>query len=491
MIRNVVRVSAAQLTVPVSAEAVTLVRRNPRLTVVKTAEPRTATRLGETIAYRVNVLNAGNTRLTALVVVDALVPMSACAPIAQGGTLLPGQNTVCTGSHVISQADLDAQVPLVNTVTVDSAETAPVQAMATVNVVHAAALEVDKQASVGEVSRAGTQIRYTITARNGGNAVLHNVRVTDPTLTGALDCAPVAQGGELQPGQSTVCTAVYTVSQSDMNAGAALVNVASVETSEAGPVRAMATVAVVQQPSFTVQKQADRVSVNATGQRITYTVRVENTGNVDLTSVNVRDRMLGLTLQCNGGSGSEIAVLPTGQSATCTGFYIVTQRDMNAGSALVNVVSVNANEFGPVTARVTVAVDQVRTLRASKFANVTSVSAAGQRILYTVQASNTGTVDLAGFAVVDTRIPVLSCAPIEQGTVLPVGGSTSCVGVYTTTQQDMNTGTSLVNVASVSGGGVVVLANSTVQVRAVKSFQVTKSADRATVEEAGQKITYR
>ncbi len=146
-----------------------------------------------------------------------------------------------------------------------------------------------------------------------------------------------------------------------MNGLKAIVNTASVQTSEAGPVRALVTTTILAQPSFTVQKSADRTTVTGAGQRITYTVQLRNTGNVDLTNVNVNDAMLGATLQCPG-----TVLLVSQPVMTCTGGYVVTQADMNAGADLVNVVTVNTNQFGPRTASAVVTVTQTRSLRAVK-----------------------------------------------------------------------------------------------------------------------------
>ena len=81
-----------------------------------------------------------------------------CAPVPQGGSLPVGETTVCTGSKLVTQAILDAAVPITNQATVTTLQSGANMAMAVVNVAQAAMLTVTKRASVGQVDRAGQVI---------------------------------------------------------------------------------------------------------------------------------------------------------------------------------------------------------------------------------------------------------------------------------------------------------------------------------------------
>ncbi len=60
----------------------------------------------------------------------------------------------------------------------------------------------------------GGTIDYTFTVTNTGNQTLTAITVADP-LTGPVDCP----AGSLPPGQHVECTASYTITQADLDAG--------------------------------------------------------------------------------------------------------------------------------------------------------------------------------------------------------------------------------------------------------------------------------
>ena len=95
--------------------------------------------------------------------------------------------------------------------------------------------------------------------------------------------------GILDVGETWIFEASETVSQGQIDAGDALTNVATVTTAETDPVTAEETVTVAQAPGIALDKTADRDVVTATGQTVTYTYTVENTGNVSLNDVTIVD----------------------------------------------------------------------------------------------------------------------------------------------------------------------------------------------------------
>ena len=70
-------------------------------------------------------------------------------------------------------------------------------------------------------------VTYTFTGHNTGTVTLPNVSVTDP-MTGlsAIGCTPTAPA-TLAPGADIGCTATYTVTQADVDAGS-IANTATV-----------------------------------------------------------------------------------------------------------------------------------------------------------------------------------------------------------------------------------------------------------------------
>ena len=86
---------------------VTPVPQTSALTIEKTAGTPSGNTAGSTIGYSFLVTNTGNVTLTGIVINDT--QLSAAASCA-ATTLAPGANTTCTGSHTITQAEVNAGV---------------------------------------------------------------------------------------------------------------------------------------------------------------------------------------------------------------------------------------------------------------------------------------------------------------------------------------------------------------------------------------------
>ena len=64
---------------------------------------------------------------------------------------------------------------------------------------------------------------------------------------------------------------------------------------------------------------------------------------------------------------------------------------------------------------------------------------AGDRIVYTLTATNAGNVTLTGVTIVDPKLGTLACTPSQPATLAP-GAQIVCTGSYTLTQADLNGG---------------------------------------------------
>ena len=97
-------------------------------------------------------------------------------------------------------------------------------------------------------------------------------------------------------------------------------------------------------PDLLIINDADVGRVNAAGDVITYTILVQNNGNVTLTGVNVHDQLTGLN--------KLVGTLAPGASTILTTTYTVKQSDIDNqgladGSAdgnISNVATVTSNE---------------------------------------------------------------------------------------------------------------------------------------------------
>src|SRR5690606_37446736 len=79
----------------------------PAISIEKTAGIPTGQSQGATITYTFLVTNTGNVTLTGIVVDDAQLDAPAVCPVT---TLAPGASTTCTGTHTITQAEVNAGV---------------------------------------------------------------------------------------------------------------------------------------------------------------------------------------------------------------------------------------------------------------------------------------------------------------------------------------------------------------------------------------------
>ena len=173
----------------------------------------------------------------------------------------------------------------------------------------------DANAAPGLIVAAGTTLSFTYEVSNVGNSVLNNVTVTDDKGL-AVTCPSTV----LAIGASMICTAVGPAPAAGQytNVGTAT------GTPPTGPPLtssdpANAFVAV---PAIDITKFVNGADANTapgldvvTGAAITWTYRVENTGNIDLVNVKVTDDK-GVAVDC-GGSNT-IALLKPGEVKSCS-----------------------------------------------------------------------------------------------------------------------------------------------------------------------------
>ena len=241
----------------------------------------------------------------------------------------------------------------------------------------------------------GDTIPYSFLVTNTGNTALTQVAVDDPLIAAANDTI-TCPTTTLAPGDSTTCTASYTVTASDVAAGEVR-NTATAHGVDphGGTVPSTPdstnTPVVPVTPAITVVKSADVSSVDHAGQVVTYTFAVKNTGNVALTQVQVAEQTFS-----GRGPLSDVAcpsdVLLPGKSEVCTATYTVTAQDLT-GQTLSNTA-------------VAVGVPPSRT-------PVTSTKSTS-----TVRTVAIGASVATGGSVTDVRAPLAPLAPL-----LGIGGA--------------------------------------------------------------------
>lgn len=219
-------------------DASVTVQRSPGLTLEKSAEPAAVAAAGEVVTYTFEVRNTGNVTLTDLQLTDELPGLApvTCAPVAVGGTLLPGRSTTCTAALEVTQAHVDAGEPIENVAVVTATPPAGLEPPTATDAVtvapppHAPAVGLSKSADPRTVATAGEEVEFSFTVTNTGNVTLRDVTVTDP-LAGLsdVDCGDGTNViASLAPEAEAHCAATYVVTRDDIARGE-VVNTATVE----------------------------------------------------------------------------------------------------------------------------------------------------------------------------------------------------------------------------------------------------------------------
>ena len=192
-------------------------------------------------------------------------------------------------------------------------------------------------------------------------------------------------------------TQTYTITQADVDAGSVLNTATAAGLFGSTPVSDTddETVTGTQTPELTVTKTAAPNTYTAAGDIITYTILVENTGNVTVTAIAVTDPLTGLS--------QTIASLAPGASQSFTQTYTITQADVDAGSVLNTATAAGLFGSTPVsdTDDETVTGTQTPELTVTKTAAPNTYTAAGDIITYTILVENTGNVTVTAIAVTD------------------------------------------------------------------------------------------
>ncbi|HVL25205.1 MAG TPA: PT domain-containing protein, partial [Thermomicrobiales bacterium] len=493
------------------SDATVAIPQNPVLTITKVADVDSGLEAGDVVTYTITVANAGNVTLTNVTVSDPSVTDLACDPAALA-SIAVGGSVECTATHTITQDDVDTGA-FVNTATADSDQTDPRSATETVTTAEAApALSLTKAATAlngttvsGDITDAELDdvVTYTFVATNTGNVTLGNVAISDP-LPGlsTLSCAPVMPA-ELAPNGSVTCTATYTITQDDVDAGQ-VDNTATAAGTFTGAavdaIPASETVRTLQSPALELVKSApgipaEGVSVNDT---ITYQFVVTNSGNVTLHNVVLSDPMTGLTWA--DPDPRQIGTLAPNASTTITATYTVTQADVNNGE-IGNTATVDSDESGPTTDSETVSTNSSASLSLVKNHAENDTLTAGSTVDYTFIATNTGTTTLSGVTITDTSLPGMSAlsftlngAPVTAPVTLQPNEQLIGTATYVVQQADVNAGF-ITNTANASGQppqGDPVTSTDTDRLDGTRtaSFEVSKDASQAAGLRAGGEVTY-
>ncbi|MGJ1430002.1 DUF7507 domain-containing protein, partial [Sphingobacterium spiritivorum] len=180
-------------------------------------------------------------------------------------------------------------------------------------------LEIVKVADRSRVKVAGEEITYTITVKNTGGVEFNNLVLTDVMFPAWNEKIAV-----LAVGATRSFSLTHKVTQDEIEDGV-LVNIAKVNAQDPDgkPYQPEAKIEtpVDNLAGVTVVKTGDRKEVKERGDKIVYTITVENTGNKILYSVEVTDPLTKLSKTINQ--------LTPGQKEVFTTEYVVIQSDFD------------------------------------------------------------------------------------------------------------------------------------------------------------------
>jgi len=505
----------------------------PAMTIHKTADHTRNVVAGQTVTYTYVVTNTGNVDIDAVNVTDVhegAGTLSAITP-ASVATLTPGDTATFTSTYEVTQADVDAGTAIVNTATAQGTPkigklNPPQDGLQITPISGKPALDINKTADKTSGLVAGEIVTYTYVVTNTGNVDIDTVTVSD--VHSGTGAAPVP-GSEvltntsghssdltandgivdtLAPHDVVTFTATYKVTQDDVDVGAAIINTATAHgTPKIGKLKDptdQATVTPVSGiPAMTIVKTADKTSGLKVGDMVTYRYVVSNTGNVEIDDVNVNDVHSG-TGTLTPITPANIATLLPGSQTTFTATYVVTQADINAGTAIVNTATAHGTpKIGklkdPTSKEIVDTEKPDPKLDIDKTADKTINVPEGETVTYTYVVTNTGNVDIDDVNVTDVHSGIGALSAITPTSVdLAPGASQVFISTYKVTQADIDAETVIENTATAHGTpppGVDPLIPPTDKEivhpeKPAPVLDIDKTADKTSSVAAGETVTY-
>jgi uncharacterized repeat protein (TIGR01451 family) len=352
---------------------------NPSLAISKTPDLQVL-RHGETAQFTITVTNTGDVPLQNVSWFDPLVP--GC-----GGST----SQLSAGAYFVNYCSrFNVTADFTNVITATASAAGGLGAVssdtARVDVIGPAVML--EKAPLRQLVRAGGAASFTITVTNNGDVDLEAVTVTDPNAAG---CARLI--GKLV----TNTTTSYTCTVSAVTVG--FTNVATVTgiPLDGTPVThtAVATVGVIH-PAIAVAKLPPAQKVRS-GDAVTFTIRVTNTGDIALTGVAITDV---LAPDCTRSVGS--------LAAGAFSQYICTRSRVIVGFTNAVTATGKPPVGSEVVAFSSAGVEVINpAISISKLPDLQTVQV-GDPVTFTIVVTNSGDSPLANVAVTDAAAP--ACA---------------------------------------------------------------------------------
>ncbi|TWT13897.1 DUF11 domain-containing protein [Reyranella sp. CPCC 100927] len=279
----------------------------------------------------------------------------------------------------------------------------------------------DGKFGAGDVTFQGAANPYMVEVKNqGGNTT--TTTYLAPYFqyvggnSGSIDSLVVAWGGHIATqtdwGAGNSATAISGSPYHTFNGGiVGYTDGAGVQGSQDAQLSAGA----VSNPNLSITKTATVPggTADTVGELITYSITVQNTGDVALTNVALTDQVEGGTidtLTTHTGDTTNPGVLDVGETWVYTTTYAVTPMDINSNGGsdgqIHNVATVDTLQTDPKSATADVPVAQTKSLSITKTAMITGdadgkVDSPSDDVTYTIAVTNTGNTALTGVTLTD------------------------------------------------------------------------------------------
>ncbi|MCL2736600.1 MAG: DUF11 domain-containing protein, partial [Propionibacteriaceae bacterium] len=399
------------------------------------------------------VTNTGKLTVSGVEVLDSLIPDVSCPDTDLG----PGDTLTCTGVYALTQDDIDlGRVDNTATATAvgsDGVRVSSQPSSVTVLLTRQATVSLVKTADKAEVVL-GDVVTYTFLVTNTGNVTISDILVSETAFSGTgVAPVPVCPHDSLGANESMECTATYTVTQQDVDAGRidnAAVVTGNSPTGDEPQGEDGTEVGVPQEPGISIDKvgvlDAGAHNPVSVGDKVFYTFTVTNTGNVTLHDVVVTDAKIP-GVDC----GTISTIDPNDPPLVCHGTYSLTQADIDAGHvvnvAIAKGTTPKGDDETDDSPPSDIVIPSSASLHLVKSADADTV-VLGETVTYTFDVTNTGNLTMSGTQITERAFSgsgEISQVECPQGDFVP-GETVTCTATYVVTQTDVDAG-SLRNVA--------------------------------------------
>lgn len=473
-------------------------------TVDKTSLTGAEARPGTKLSYTITVTNGGNSTVSGIWLDDSMDGASGPLLAQLDRTeLAAGETATARVSYTVTQSDID-RGRVTNTVQasgtgVGGSAVTSGRSSATTSIEASDSITVSKAVDKTEIPPSsavpGTELAYTFTIRNTGTRTLKSVSIADSI--GSIGKITPAKT-TLAPGEETTATAPYRITAADIKAGQVVNSATASGTNPSGSsVKSkesrVTTTITGQRTGLTLTKTVDKESLTGDGAKagaeLAYGFKIANTGNVAIEGISISDGLAGIskvTVSWPGAKGR----LDSGQTATGTASYTVSQDDIDRGSVTNTAKASGENPTTGETVEsnessVTTRIDRTMRLAVSKTADPTAITAseakAGKEIVYSISVRNAGNVT-TDITATDSMAKI-GTVTMSKSRLAPNETATATVR-HAITDAEINAG---IVTNTVTVGGTMPDGSMTTSGRATAKTTIEKPAPKLTLEKTVDK----